>query len=104
MLWGWFKHVTFIVYFISIITASAPLQIIRHSIPEAGDSCLKGPTSISSPGFQDLTKAKSWETQLVVVGLNKGGWRLHVNVLVRISSPVPARAWKVAQGLHLESA
>ena len=61
MLWGWFKHVTFIVYFISIITASAPLQIIRHSIPEAGDSCLKGPTSISSPGFQDLTKAKSWE-------------------------------------------
>ena len=32
----WFKCITFIVYFISII-ASAPPQISRHQIPEVGD-------------------------------------------------------------------
>ena len=30
MLWGWFKHVIFIVYFISIIITSTSFQIIRH--------------------------------------------------------------------------
>ena len=30
VLWGWYKHITFIVHFISIIITSAPPQIIRH--------------------------------------------------------------------------
>ena len=30
MISGWFKHIAFIVHFISIITISAPPQIIRH--------------------------------------------------------------------------
>ena len=36
---GWFKHITFIVYFISVIIVSAPLEIMRHQIPKAGDPC-----------------------------------------------------------------
>ena len=31
---GWFKHITFIMHFISIIIPSAPSQIIRHEIRE----------------------------------------------------------------------
>ena len=42
MVWGWFKCITFIVHFISILIASAPLQIIRPSIPEVGDPCSRG--------------------------------------------------------------
>ena len=38
MVSGRFKYVTFIVCFVYIIT-SAPPQIIRHSVPEAGDPC-----------------------------------------------------------------
>ena len=38
---GWFKCITFIVHFISIIVISVPLQIIRHLIPEAEDPCFK---------------------------------------------------------------
>ena len=34
---GRFKHITFIVHFISIIITSAPPQIIRHQIPEVGE-------------------------------------------------------------------
>ena len=34
--WGWFKCITFIVYFLSIIITSAPPQIIRHYTGEAG--------------------------------------------------------------------
>ena len=30
MVWGWFKHITFIVHCISIIITSAPPQIIKH--------------------------------------------------------------------------
>ena len=30
MVWGWFKHIAFIVYFISVITTSAEPQVIRH--------------------------------------------------------------------------
>ena len=30
MIWGWFKHIIFIVHFVSIIIASAPPQIIRR--------------------------------------------------------------------------
>ena len=36
---GWFKCITFIVHFISVIITSAPPQTIRHQIPEAGDPC-----------------------------------------------------------------
>ena len=32
----WFKHLTLIVHFISIIITSAPPQIIRHQILEMG--------------------------------------------------------------------
>ena len=42
MVWGWFKCVTFIVHFISVIITSAPPQIIRHWIPEVGDPRLYG--------------------------------------------------------------
>ena len=41
MVSGWFKCITFIVHFISIIITSAPHQIIRHEIPEVGDPCSK---------------------------------------------------------------
>ena len=37
--WGWSKCITCIVKFISIMTASAPLQVIWHSIPQVGDTC-----------------------------------------------------------------
>ena len=40
MVSGWFKHMTFIIYFISFIITSAPPQIIRHKILEAGDPCM----------------------------------------------------------------
>ena len=33
----WFKNITCIMYFISIVITSAPPQIIRHSILEVGD-------------------------------------------------------------------
>ena len=33
----WFKHISFIVHFIPILITSAPPQIIRHQISEAGD-------------------------------------------------------------------
>ena len=36
---GWFKHITLIVHFISIM--SAPPQIIRQEILEVGDPCPK---------------------------------------------------------------
>ena len=39
MVSGWFKHIIFIVYFISVIIVSAPLEIMRHQIPKAGDPC-----------------------------------------------------------------
>ena len=39
MVCGWFKYVTFMVHFISIIIASAPPQSLRHSILEAEDPC-----------------------------------------------------------------
>lgn len=41
MVLGRFKHITLIVHFVSIITVSAPPQIIRHWIPEVGDSCIR---------------------------------------------------------------
>ena len=37
MVWGWFKCITFIVHYISIIIISGPPQIIKHWIPEVGD-------------------------------------------------------------------
>ena len=37
MVSGWFKCITFLVLFISIIITSAPPRIIRHYIPEVGD-------------------------------------------------------------------
>ena len=36
MVSGWFKHITFIVHFISIIIASAPPQIFRQKPPRLG--------------------------------------------------------------------
>ena len=42
MVLGCFKHITFIVYFISVIIMSAPPQIIRYYILEVGDPCCKG--------------------------------------------------------------
>ena len=30
LVWGWFKHITFIVHFMSTIISPAPPQIIRH--------------------------------------------------------------------------
>ena len=39
MVWGWFKSITLIVHFISIIITSAPPQSLRHSILEAEDPC-----------------------------------------------------------------
>ena len=41
MVSGWFKHIAFMVHFISIIIISAPPQIIKHQTPEVGNSCLK---------------------------------------------------------------
>ena len=41
MVSGWFKCVTFIVHFISIIVRSAPPQIIRQFILEVGDPWFK---------------------------------------------------------------
>ena len=41
MVSGWFKWITFIVHFISIIIKSAPPQIIRHQIPEVRDACYR---------------------------------------------------------------
>ena len=41
MVWGWFKYIAFIVYFISVIITSAPLQIIKLQIPEAGDPAVE---------------------------------------------------------------
>ena len=42
LVWGGFKHTTFIVHFISIIITSAPPQIILCYIPEIGDPCFLG--------------------------------------------------------------
>ena len=42
VVWGRFKHITFIMYFISIIIISAPAHTIRHRILEAGDPCSRG--------------------------------------------------------------
>ena len=36
MVWWWFKGIVFIAHFVSIVIASAPPQIVRHWIPEAG--------------------------------------------------------------------
>ena len=41
MAFGRFKWITFIEHFISITTTSASPQIIRHSILEVWDPCLK---------------------------------------------------------------
>ena len=41
MVWGWFKHIMFIVHFISIPITSAPPQITRYQILEIGDSCAR---------------------------------------------------------------
>ena len=38
---GWFKNITFIMHFISIIISSAPPQIIKRLILEVGDPCSK---------------------------------------------------------------
>ena len=42
---GMIQHLTFIVHFLSIIITSAPLQIIRHQIPEVEDPCFRGNVS-----------------------------------------------------------
>lgn len=55
--WGWFKCITFFVHFISIITASAPPQIIRHSILEVGDPCA---TACKDRGGSCLGAGWSW--------------------------------------------
>ena len=44
MVWGWFKHITFIVHFVSIVTSALP-QIIRYQIPKLGDLWLGDPCS-----------------------------------------------------------
>ena len=49
MVWGWFKCVTFIMPFISFIITSAPPQIIRHYILEAGNPC-SNPSLTIMPG------------------------------------------------------
>ena len=36
VVWVWFKHITLIVHYVSIIITSAPPQIIRHQILETG--------------------------------------------------------------------
>ena len=41
MVWGRFKHIMFIVHFISIPITSAPPQITRYQILEIGDSCAR---------------------------------------------------------------
>ena len=48
MVLGWFKCITFIVHFISIIITSASPQNIRHYIPEFGDP-LDLPSFVYSP-------------------------------------------------------
>ena len=42
VVWGRFKHITFIVHFISIIITSVPPQIIRPQILDVGDPWSKG--------------------------------------------------------------
>ena len=37
LVWGWLKHITFIVRFISIMITSRPPHSIRHEILESGD-------------------------------------------------------------------
>ena len=39
VVWGLFKHVTRIVYIISIIITSTPPRAIRYQIPEVEDPC-----------------------------------------------------------------
>ena len=54
MVWGWFKHITFIVHCTSIIITSSPPQIIRHQIPEVGEPCHRGPKYKQPAGWVSM--------------------------------------------------
>ena len=54
MVWGWFKHITFIVHFISITITSSLPQIIRHQIPEVGEPCHRGPKYKQPAGWVSM--------------------------------------------------
>ena len=46
VVWGLFKHVTRIVYIISIIITSTPPRAIRYQIPEVEDYCYRGQSAL----------------------------------------------------------
>ena len=54
MVWWWFKGIVFIAHFVSIVIASAPPQIVRHWIPEAGNYWVAAQTTFVSQQVHEM--------------------------------------------------
>ena len=62
---GRFKHMTFIVHFISITVTSAPPQIIRYYIPEVGYPWLQERNpELKEPAYLDIL---SWAVNMLLL-------------------------------------